>query len=65
MDEDPRRHRHTAADHCPRLALYGEDDCPEDDQDKLERQMLGGWDDSAFLEHLAYLRARSARESVA
>jgi hypothetical protein len=30
-------------------------------QDKLERQMLGSWDDSAYSEHLAHLRSRRRR----
>lgn len=40
-------------------------DIEDDGQDRMERQMLGGWDDSAFTEHLAYLRTRSAREPAA
>lgn len=40
-------------------------DIEDDGQEKLERQMLGGWDDSPFLDHLAYLREKKRGESVA
>jgi hypothetical protein len=45
-------------DVAEREATYDALDVIDNGEDRLERQMLGGWDDSAYTDHLAMLRAK-------